>query len=255
MTDPLHLQDRLVLITGAAKRVGRSLALACARAGAHVAVHYGQSQAEAESLQAEIRALGRQAWLIQADLGDPQQAVEVIERAAVNGPLYALVNNASIFDPLTWQTATLDDWNRNLMVNLTAPFLLSQAFATRLLADPAAQGRIVNLLDWRALRPGVDHLPYTIAKAGLAALTRSLGISLAPRITVNGLALGAILPPSEGGKIAAADSPDMQKPIAQVPAGRWAELEEVDQALLFLLAGPAYITGEILHIDGGRHLK
>lgn len=253
MTDPLPLQDRLVLITGAAKRVGRSLALACARAGAHLAVHYGQSQADAESLQAEIRALGRQAWLIQADLGDPQQAVEVIERAAVNGPLYALVNNASIFDPLTWRTATLEDWNRNLMVNLTAPFLLSQAFATRLLADPAAQGRIVNLLDWRALRPGVDHLPYTIAKAGLAALTRSLGVSLAPRITVNGLALGAILPPS--GSMPAADNPDAQKLIAQVPAGRWAELEEVDQALLFLLAGPAYITGEILHIDGGRHLK
>ncbi|HMN62226.1 MAG TPA: SDR family oxidoreductase [Anaerolinea sp.] len=253
MTDALPLQDKLVLITGAAKRVGRSLALACARAGAHVAVHYGQSQAEAESLRDEIRALGRQAWLIQADLGDPQQAVEVIERAAVNGPLYALVNNASIFDPLTWQTATLEDWNRNLMVNLTAPFLLSQAFATRLLADPAAQGRIVNLLDWRALRPGVDHLPYTIAKAGLAALTRSLGVSLAPRITVNGLALGAILPPS--GSMPAAGNPDAQKLIAQVPAGRWAELEEVDQALLFLLAGPAYITGEILHIDGGRHLK
>ncbi len=116
-----------------------------------------------------------------------------------------------------------------------------------MLADPDAQGRIVNLLDWRALRPGVDHLPYTVAKAGLAALTRSLGISLAPRITVNGLALGAVLPPADGA--------DMSKLIAQVPAGRWAELDEVDAGLLFLLSGPAYITGEILHIDGGRHLR
>ncbi len=171
----------------------------------------------------------------------------MVERAALNGPLYALVNNASTFDAVNWQTTTLEEWNHNLAVNLTAPFLLSQAFARRLLGDPNAQGRIVNLLDWRALRPGVDHLPYTIAKAGLAALTQSLAISLAPRITVNGLALGAVLPPS--------DDIDRQKLIAQVPAGRWAELDEVDQALVFLLGGPAYLTGEILHIDGGRHLK
>jgi NAD(P)-dependent dehydrogenase (short-subunit alcohol dehydrogenase family) len=247
VTDPAPLLDRLVLITGAARRVGRSLALACARAGANLALHYGQSRAEAESLRDEIEALGRRAWLIQAELTDPQQTIDVVERAALNSPLYALVNNASIFDAVNWQSTTLEEWNRNLAVNLTAPFLLSQAFARRLLGDPSAQGRIVNLLDWRALRPGVDHLPYTIAKAGLAALTQSLAISLAPRITVNGLALGAVLPPSGG--------VDNQKLIAQVPAGRWAELDEVDQALVFLLSGPAYLTGEILHIDGGRHLK
>jgi NAD(P)-dependent dehydrogenase (short-subunit alcohol dehydrogenase family) len=247
VTDPAVLQDRLVLITGAARRVGRSLALACARAGADLAVHYGQSAEEAESLRGEIEALGRRAWLLQADLNDARQTGEVVERAAQHGQLYGLINNASIFDALNWQTTTLEDWERNLRVNLTAPFLLSQAFAKNLLADPDAEGRIINLLDWRALRPGVDHLPYTIAKAGLAALTRSLGISLAPRITVNGLALGAVLPPSDGG--------DTQKLIAQVPAGRWAELDEVAQAVLFLLTGPAYITGEILHIDGGRHLK
>lgn len=245
----MSLQNRTVLITGAARRVGRSLALACARAGADVVVHYGTSQADAESLQDEIEALGRRALLLQADLNDAQQTAELVGRAWAWSPLYALVNNASIFDALDWRTTTLEDWNRNLMVNLTAPFLLSQAFARRL--PQGAEGRIVNLLDWRALRPGVDHLPYTIAKAGLAALTRSLAAALAPGITVNGLALGLILPPSDGSQMQPADA---QRLVAKVPAGRWAELDEVDRALLFLLEGPAYITGEILHLDGGRHL-
>lgn len=130
------------------------------------------------------------------------------------------------------------------MINLMAPFLLSQAFARAL--RPGESGRIINLLDWRALRPGPDHLPYTVSKSALVALTRSLAVALAPQINVNGLALGAILPPS-GGKM----DPDI---LGKVPAGRWASLEEVNQALVFLLDGPAYVTGEILHVDGGRHL-
>jgi pteridine reductase len=107
-------------------------------------------------------------------------------------------------------------------------------------------GRIVNILDWRALRPGRDHLPYTISKSALAALTQSLAAALAPQITVNALALGAILPPSDGS--------DTTGLLQFVPVRRWASLDEVDEALLFLLEGPAYITGEILHVDGGRHL-
>ncbi len=240
----MPLQGSLVLITGAARRVGRSLALACARAGAHVAIHYGRSQAEAESLAAEVQALGRRACLLQADLNDPASAAGLVEQAAAFGPLFGLVNNASVFEPLDWQSTSLADWNRHLAVNLTAPFLLSQAFARQL---AGGEGRIVNLLDWRALRPGPDHLPYTISKAALAALTRSLAAALAPAVTVNGLALGAILPPVDGPSSGAALPPG-------VPAGRWASLDEVDRALLFLLDGPAYITGEILHVDGGRHL-
>jgi NAD(P)-dependent dehydrogenase (short-subunit alcohol dehydrogenase family) len=241
------LQGRRVLITGAARRVGRALALACAQAGADLVIHYSRSGDEAGQLRDEIAGLGRQVSLVQADLSDPAEASGVIAQATAHGPLYALVNNASSFTPRTWQTTSLADWNHDLAVNLTAPFLLSQAFARQVLVDPVGEGRIVNLLDWRALRPGVDHLPYTIAKAGLAALTRSLGIALAPRITVNGLALGAVLPAIDGSEADAL--------IAQVPAGRWARLDEVAAALLFLLDGPAYVTGEIIHVDGGRHLK
>jgi len=240
----MTLAGKTVLITGAARRIGRSLALGVAAAGGDLVIHYGHSQEEAESLEAEIRSFGRRACLIQADLSDANQVGSLIPRALENGPLFAIVNNASIFEPLDWDKTSLKDWNRNLMINLTAPFLLSQAFARNL--PDNANGRIVNILDWRAERPGDDHLPYTISKAGLAALTRSLAQAFAPKITVNGLALGAILPPSHGQLD--------EKIIKYVPAQRWAELEEVNQALLFLLDGPTYVTGEIIHLDGGRHL-
>ena len=240
----MSLNNKLVLITGAARRIGRELALAVARAGGDVVIHFGQSHADAESLCAEIESLGRSAFLLQADLTDPEQVETLIPGACEHGPLFALVNNAAIFESLTWESSTLEDWNHHMMVNLTSPFLLSQAFA-RLLPQ-GETGRIINLLDWRALRPGVDHLPYTISKSALVALTHSLAIAFAPRITVNGLALGAVLPPTDGAPT--------QKIIDKVPAGRWADMDEVCQTLLFLLEGPTYITGEIIHVDGGRHL-
>ena len=240
----MSLNNKLVLITGSARRVGRALALAVARAGGDVVIHFGQSEADAKSLVSEIQAMGGKAFLLQADLNDPKQVEMLVPRACEHGPLFALVNNAAIFEPLTWETSTLEDWDRHMLVNLTVPFLLSQAFAR--LLPPGGTGRIINILDWRALRPGADHLPYTISKSALVALTRSLAIALAPSITVNGLALGAILPPTDGAAL--------PKLIEKVPAGRWADLDEVSQTLLFLLEGPAYITGEIIHVDGGRHL-
>lgn len=240
----MSLSGKTILITGAAKRIGRALALAVTQAGAQVLVHYRKSRQEAESLQAEIEAAGGKAFLLKADLADPVQVSGLIARAREHAPLFALVNNASVFEPLGWEDTTLEQWNRAMLVNLTAPFLLSQAFARSL--EPAESGRIVNLLDWRALRPGPDHLPYSISNSALAALTHSLAIALGPRITVNALALGAVLPPSSG------ETPKIN--LKQIPAGRWASLEEVRQALIFLLDGPANITGEIMYIDGGRHL-
>ena len=252
----MSLKDKRVLITGAARRVGRELALAVSRAGGDVVIHYGHSQADAQSLSEEIQAMGRKAFSLQADLNDPTQLATLIPRASEHGQLFALVNNAAIFEPRTWESTNLEDWNRHLLVNLTVPFLLSQAFARQLPSDET--GRIVNLLDWRALRPGADHLPYTISKSALAALTQSLAVALAPRITVNGLALGAILPPVTKPDFATGGTPNKgESPpdiLKNIPAGRWADLDEVGQALIFLLEGPAYITGEIIHMDGGRHL-
>ncbi len=240
----MSLNGKKVLITGAARRIGRSLGLAVAHAGGDLIIHYGRSSVEAEQLQVEIQAMGRRASLIQGDLSQKEMIAGIVERAAMPGPIFALVNNAAIFEPVGWDQTSLESWERHLSINLTAPFLLSQAFARQV--KPGESGRIVNLLDWRALRPGRDHLPYTISKAALADLTKSLAYALAPHITVNGLALGAILPPSSGEAPASI--------LNSIPAGRWAGLDEVDQALLFLLDGPSYITGEIIHLDGGRHL-
>jgi len=240
----MSLVGKNILITGAAKRIGHYLSLAVSQAGANVFIHYHRSKEEAIQLQSIILAQGREAFLIQADLNDPDQVIGIIKEILNSKPLFALINNASIFENLNWRETDLNAWERHLRINLTAPFLLSQAFA--LSVPPEQEGRIINILDWRALRPGADHLPYSISKAGLAALTRSFAQALAPQITVNGLALGAILPPNDG---------SMDDRILQfVPSNRWATLDEVGQAILFLLDGPNYITGEIIHLDGGRHL-
>jgi len=240
----LLLLDKTILITGSARRVGRIFALGCAQAGADVVIHHGHSPEEAQDTKEEVESLGRRAWILASDLSKPAEASETISRANELSPLYALVNSAAIFESLSLADTSLSDWERHLSINLTAPFLLSQAFAEGL--PEGTEGRIVNILDWRALRPRADHFPYTVSKAALAAMTKSLAAALAPRITVNGLALGAVLPPSDGGAGSSV--------IENVPLGRWSEAEEVQQALVFLLAGPAYVTGEIIHVDGGRHL-
>ncbi len=237
------LQGKRVLITGGARRVGRMWSLAVARLGAEVLIHHAHSPAEAAETAGLVAQAGGRPVVLQADLSDPAQVEGLMAQALAAGPLFALVNNAAIFEPLDWQTTDLAAWERHLRLNLTAPFLLSQAFARAV--PPHGHGRIVNILDWRALRPGADHLPYTVSKAALAALTRALALSLAPRIAVNGIALGAVLPPADGGG---------QGVLQAVPAGRRATPEEVAATLTFLLTGPAYLTGEILHLDGGRHL-
>jgi NAD(P)-dependent dehydrogenase (short-subunit alcohol dehydrogenase family) len=264
--DELPLLNKTILVTGAARRVGRLFALACAHAGADVIVHHGHSQQEALDVQKEIATLGRQSWILEADLSNPNEVSRFISKANGISPIYGLVNSAAIFEPLSLEQTTLADWERHLAINLTAPFLLGQAFAKQLSpssrgsapdAGTAARplrdggesnvkGRIVNILDWRALRPGADHFPYSVSKAALAAMTKSMAVALAPRIPVNGLALGAVLPP--------ADEAMDEKVIERVPAQRWSGEKEIGDALIFLLTGPAYITGEILHVDGGRHL-
>ncbi len=228
--DTLH--GKLILVTGAARRIGKILAIAGARAGADVIVHYGNSESQAEETKREIESLGRKAWTVRSDLSRADEAAGLISQANQIGRLYALVNSAAFFEPLTIQETKVSDWERHLAINLTAPFLLSQAFARQIGGE---HGRIVNILDWRALRPGADHFPYTVSKAALAAMTKSLAVALAPNISVNGLALGAVLPPS--------DQPVSEDFLNSIPAQRWSEKKELEEALIFLLTGPGYITG------------
>ena len=236
------LNGKTILVTGAARRLGRTFALACARAGANIVIHHAHSDSDAQTLSTEINGLGRQAWIYQSDFSDSNSTRDLIPLINRTTPIHHLINNAAIFESLTLDTTSLEDWEKHIAINLTASFLLSQAFARQ--AEEGA--RIVNILDWRALRPGADHFPYTVSKSALAAMTKSMAVALAPKVIVNGLALGAILPPSDGNK-----NPDITK---NIPLKRWANEGEVEQALIFLLTSPAYITGEIIHVDGGRHL-
>ena len=224
--------------------MGRSMALAVARSGANVIVHFNISSSDAESLAIEIQDIGRQVWLLQADISTEKGLSGLCENAFALTPVTSLINNASIFHPGSFLETSLPSWQNHLQVNLTAPFLLSQAFARNLGNDSV--GSIINLVDWRALRPGKDHFAYTVSKAGLVAMTQSLALSLAPNISVNAMALGAILPP-ENEKV---DSKFMEK----VPLKRWAELNELHSLLLYLLKRPLSLTGQVIHLDGGRHL-
>ena len=237
------LKGKKILITGASKRIGRAFALASAQEGAVLFLHYNRSEKDALKTQNDVLKLGSTCELIQADFSNPQQAISSFKPLFEEHAIFALVNNASLFKQNKLQDASIQDWDLHQAVNLTMPFLLTQAYTN---SPKNPSGKIINMLDWRALRPGKDHFAYTISKSGLAAFTRASALALAPQFQVNGLALGAILPPSDGS--------DVSQISKQVPAGRWAELDEVVRTFLFLLTAPQYITGEIIHIDGGRHL-
>lgn len=240
----MTLNGKTILITGAARRLGKALSLACAENGADIILHYNSSNQEVDSVMESISDLGRKSWKLQANLEDPSQVESLMTKALSISDIYGLVNNASIFKSINFMDTSLAQWDEHMRVNLTAPFLLTQLFARHYaLLEP---GRVLNLVDWRALRPGKDHFPYTISKSALVSLTKSTALQLAPRISVNAIALGAILPP-----VGEPEDPNLVK---NVPLKRWADLNEYTQTALFLLDGPGYITGEVIHLDGGRHL-
>ena len=243
MNESATNENKTVLITGSARRLGKGVALAVAAAGYPVIIHTSHSYSDAENLVSQIIDSGGKAKFISADFSIPEKANEIFINTFANEEnLFALINNASIFESGNFIDTSYESWQNHFAVNLTTPYLISQAFAKKVGENP---GRIINILDWRVLRPGKDHFSYTISKSALATMTKAMALALAPNIIVNGLALGAILPPSDG---------STDPIIRSVPLGRWAKIREVTETILFLLAGPEFITGEIIHVDGGRHL-
>jgi len=243
----MDLRGKVAVVTGGADRLGRAIVLALAGRGARVAVHYGRSAEAAARTVADARARGVEAAAVQADLADDAALRRIIPTARdLLGPVHVLVNSASIFERGGFADTSAEVWDRHFQINLKAPFLLSQDFAAQLPAGNT--GKIINLGDWRGLRPGTDHFAYTMTKAALAALTQSLAQALAPHIQVNYLALGAILLPAAAGERL------RERLVAATPARRLGDPQDVTSAVLFLLEGTDYITGETLIIDGGRSL-
>ncbi|MFT8244597.1 SDR family oxidoreductase [Roseomonas sp. BN140053] len=238
---------RAALVTGAAKRLGRALALALAQAGFDVAVHFGGSAAEAERTAEDIRALGRRAVILRADLAREAEVTELLPAAsAALGPLGVLVNSASAFERDEWHDATRTSWDAHLEPNLRAPFVLSQAFAHALPAG--AEGVVVNMLDERVWSLTPHFTSYTLSKAGLWALTQTLALALAPRIRVVGIGPGPALPSPRQTEA------QFRAQCEAVPLGRGTSPEEVGRALLAILCLPS-LTGQMLALDGGQHLQ
>ncbi|MCP3678216.1 MAG: SDR family oxidoreductase [Deltaproteobacteria bacterium] len=243
----MDLKDKVVLITGGARRIGRAISLALAERGARVVIHYSRSGEAAEETLKEIKEHGGEGILLQADLMDEGAVAGIIGKASEwCGQVDILINNAAIFEAGGFIDTTSENWDRHFAINLKAPFLLSQSFARQIPDD--GQGKIIFLSDWRGIRPGVGHFAYTLTKSALITMTKSVAKVVTPRITVNSIALGAILPP-EG-----ADEDFLARKIETIPLRRSGSPADVVATVQFLLEGSDFITGETILVDGGEHL-
>jgi NAD(P)-dependent dehydrogenase (short-subunit alcohol dehydrogenase family) len=238
---------RAALVTGGAQRIGQAVALELAASGFDVAIHcHGNPSAAAETL-ARIEALGRRGVVLQADLAVEAEVGGLVARATgALGPVGVLVNNASRFERDEWDDATRDSWDAHIEPNLRAPFVLIQAFARALPA--AAEGVVVNMIDQRVWSLTPHFVSYTISKAGLWALTRTMALALAPRVRVNAIGPGPTLPSPRQ------TVEQFARQAGSVPLGHGSSPAEVAAAVVAILGLPA-MTGQMIALDGGQHLQ
>ena len=244
------------LVTGAARRIGREIALYLARCGYDVAVHYHSSKHEALSIVKEIRAKGRVAQMLEADILNETEVMSLVPRAseALGGPLTLLINNASIFEYDTIKTATRENWDRHIESNLRAPFVLTQAFAEQAPpagsdanGEPVASSLIINLVDQRVRKLTPEFSTYSIAKMGLWALTTISAQGLAPQIRVNAIGPGPTLQGSRQ------SDHHFSSQRSNTILQRGANVEDITAAVGYFIDAPA-VTGQLLCVDGGQHL-
>ena len=250
------MAGQAALVTGGALRLGRAMVLKLASRGCDIALHYANSAQAAEQTASEVRTFGVNAVTLQADLLVEAEVAGLISRAtsALGKPLTILVNNASIFEYDTLETASRKSWDRHMESNLRAPFVLIQEFARQVPAplpdarnEPLAQGVVVNMIDQRVLKPTPEFMTYTLAKMRQWALTRTAAQALAPEVRVNAIGPG----PTMQGIRQSAEHFDRQRRATILERG--ADPDDITAALAFILDAKA-LTGQILCIDGGQHL-
>ncbi|HON92347.1 MAG: SDR family oxidoreductase [Phycisphaerae bacterium] len=238
------LAGKTALVTGAARRLGKAMVLALAAQGVGVVVHHNRSGGEAAVLCDQIRRKGGAAWPLQGDLADKEQVTRLFcEAVALGGPIDILINNASFYERDTLWEATEESILLNLRVHAIAPLMLA-----REMAGQGRTGHIVNLLDTRVTVYDKEHASYHISKRVLLTLTRMMALELAPRIAVNAIAPGLILPP------AGEDESYLQRLAHANPLNRYGAPQDIVEAMLFLVRS-RFLTGQILYIDGGYHMK
>lgn len=244
MSDLVDLKGKTALVTGAAKRMGAAVSLALAKAGVNVVIHYRNSREAAESVAKEARAGGVQAWPIAADLAAPHEAEALFDRVLrTAGPIAFLINNASIFPEQRFLEFTAEELHASINVNALAPLLLARCFAAQ-----GREGAIVNFLDSRIADYDRQHVPYHLSKRMLFSLTRMMALEFAPRIRVNAVAPGLVLPP-EGKDISYLEALKDTDPLRS-----YGSTADVCEAVLFLLRS-GFVTGQVIFVDGGRHLQ
>ncbi|TQS71414.1 SDR family oxidoreductase [Rhodobacteraceae bacterium] len=243
------------LITGGAKRLGRAMAISLARRGVNVAIHYHGSEADARTTADECQAFGVRAAIVQADLLQEDATATLVARAAgaLGGPLDLLVNNASIFEYDTVESATKSSWDRHIGSNLRAPFVLTQEFAAqapkacRTGPEPRARALVVNMIDQRVRKLTPEFMTYTIAKMGLWAFTQTAAMGLAPDIRVNAIGPGPTL---QGARQSDAHF-TAQRGATILERG--ADSDDICAALHYLMDAKS-VTGQLICTDGGQHL-
>jgi len=237
------LAGKTALVTGAARRVGNAIAVGLAKQGSNVIIHYGKSESEAEKLRDEIAELGVKSWVVEANLGDSESCGELMEESRrLAGTIDVLVNNASVFSAGDVAAVRLEDIEGEMLTNAWAPFLLARGFS-----EKTESGKIVNILDTRVAGYDFNHFAYYLSKRMLEILTKSMALKLAPRITVNGIAPGLILPPEGKGY----DYLEQKKDT--VPLKKIGSPSDVVDTVLFLLRSD-FVTGQVIYVDGGKHL-
>jgi NAD(P)-dependent dehydrogenase (short-subunit alcohol dehydrogenase family) len=235
----------VALVTGAARRIGRAIALELARGGFDVVVHWRSSKKDAEATAADVEKTGARAWLVRADLQQIGEIEGLIGSVGeLSGRLDLLVNNASSFFATPFGSTRESQFDDLIGSNLKAPFFCTQLAAPLLIAS--GRGQVINLVDAAALRPFPGYLPYSAAKAGLVALTIGLARALAPKVRVNAVAPGPMLMPAD------MDEEYARRAVEATLLKRGGRAEDVARTVAFLATGPDYITGAVIPVDGGR---
>lgn len=244
----MELKGRVALVTGAAKRVGRAIALALAERGAAVAIHYRSSRMDAEAAVKQILSAGGRAEAFAANLESVADIDRMVEEILHHfHRIDVLVNSASVFYRKPLEQLTEYDWDVNLDTNLKAPFFLSKAAGFAMRRQGA--GKIINIGDWAGIRPYNNYLPYTVSKSGLIGLTRALAKALAPEVQVNCVALGPVMPPEDY------DAVEIERLRQATLTKTLGSPEDVARAVLYLCEGTDFTTGATLMLDGGRLLN